>query len=120
MTIPSWPSGLPQILLRDGFSETSPDNRLRSEVDVGPARLRRRASRAPSALQGQIAISREDLETLLKPFIADDTAGGVLPFYFPSPADGSPLLCRFASELPSWTYAVPGFVKVSLQLEVMP
>ncbi|QLH37711.1 MAG: hypothetical protein HWD60_00095 [Defluviicoccus sp.] len=39
-----WPSSLPQKPLVDGFSETAPNLVVRSPMDVGPAKVRRRAT----------------------------------------------------------------------------
>lgn len=119
--IDSWPEGLPQRFISDSFSTAMADNRLRSEVDVGPAKMRRRSSRAARPMSGSMLMTTSQLNDVLRPFVETDLGQGILPFMFPDPAGGDPILCRFAADgLPSWTHERPGFWRVSVKFEVLP
>jgi hypothetical protein len=43
----TWPPSLPDYVLIDGYSESPPANTIRTEMDVGPAKMRRRSTAAP-------------------------------------------------------------------------
>ena len=45
--MPVWPTILPQAPAKDGFSDACPSNLLRSDMDSGPAKVRRRGSAKP-------------------------------------------------------------------------
>ncbi|WEX07368.1 hypothetical protein [Chelativorans sp. AA-79] len=134
----NWPFTLPQSMRLSGFNRGLPDNRLRSQNDVGPAKVRRRASLAPYPISGDMIMTREQWG-LLADFVNRTTGGGTLPFYFPDPftfdqmgividfADtptatvaGSPLLVRFGSALPAISEDLGEYVRVDIELEIMP
>lgn len=45
--MPSWPGTLPDKVLKDGYDEMFSDNVVRTPMDVGPPKIRRRATSAP-------------------------------------------------------------------------
>jgi len=114
-----WPSTLPQDFLVDGYSEGIADVRLRSQMDVGPAKVRRRSSAGVRPLSGNMNLTGEQLSAL-ETFINVTTQGGTLAFTFPDPRSDGDLLCRFSENMPTWTIVGPNIYSVSLQLEVLP
>jgi hypothetical protein len=40
----TWPASLPQVVPADEFEESAEDNRIRTDVDAGPAKVRPRYS----------------------------------------------------------------------------
>jgi len=48
---PLWPPSLPQSPLGDSFAEQPPNLIVRSPMDVGPAKVRRRSTAGVSRLQ---------------------------------------------------------------------
>ena len=62
--MPAWPTTLPQELLRSGYSQSLPDNVIRTSVDAGPEQTRRRFTSATSPLNGRVIISSAQIEIL--------------------------------------------------------
>ena len=116
MTI-TWPSELPQHLLRDGFSKKSPDNLIASEVSIGPAKVRRRTTAAVTPISGSLIMTDAQLDQF-EDFVENDIAQRSKAFNFPDPRSGSPMLVRMTS-----AYMVEFLGqdwKVSISLEVLP
>lgn len=91
MSIPVWPSDLPQRFLRDGFSRTLADGRLSTKMERGPAKRRRGSSAAVVPVTAAIDVP-VDLAARFERFWDEDTAGGSLPFLLPDQLlDGLPL-----------------------------
>ena len=90
--IPIWPTDLPQRVLRDGYSEGMPDGRLRSAMEGGPPKVRRRFSSAARPVQAAIKVTTSG-KGRLENFWLEETLGGSLPFHFPRPGiDGEFIL----------------------------
>lgn len=99
MSLPVWPVDLPQFVERQGFSEGFADGRLRTKMDAGPAKTRRRSSSAARPIQASVRVS-VDGKMRLKRFWDEDTASGALPFLMPDPtADGLALIFDDGSRL---------------------
>lgn len=120
MAVATWPEDLPQTFDRESYSSGVPDNRIRSQSDVGPAKMRPRASRAAAPIRGDMVMSTSQKNDVLLPFIAE-VGQGILPFWFPSQESGDPVLVRFDDGgLPAWVEFSPGYWRVSFKLEVLP
>lgn len=120
MTV-AWPSDLPQTLLIDGNSFGTPDGRLRSQTDTGPAKVRPRSSAMVQPVAGTMLMTSAQLailETFTGP--SGDSAGGSLPFTFPAPYGGGDWLVRFADSLPGKQNLGGDTWQVSLQFEKLP
>ena len=52
----TWPATLPtfQEVLEDSYNEALADNTIRSEMDIGPAKVRRRGTAAPQLISGSM------------------------------------------------------------------
>jgi hypothetical protein len=57
MTEITWPESLPQSPLVDGLQETLPDNLLRTKMEQGPPKLRRRGTDAPAQMTAHFLLS---------------------------------------------------------------
>lgn len=79
-----WPLTLPQKPLISGYSETMPSNLLRSETDMGPAKVRRRGGAKPVVAQASYIMSSEQVE-LLDTFVYETIGGGAVCFDWPRP-----------------------------------
>lgn len=118
MAIPVWPTSLPQELLMDGYNQSMADNLLRADMDVGPAKTRRRATSAPEPVSGQMLMTRAQVETLGS-FYLNTLLGGSLRFSWHRPENVSvPAEFRFVS--PPSTTMRGGYFDVSLNLEMLP
>jgi hypothetical protein len=81
MAIPYWDEvGLPQWFLRDNFTRTSRDARLRTKMDTGPDKMRVRGSSIGAPFQGSIICTTAQLARFDN-FWEVDTKRGILPFW---------------------------------------
>jgi hypothetical protein len=119
-----WPSTLPQGFLENDYTEAVANNVVRSQMDYGPAKVRRRTSSNPRPVSGSMVMTSTQLAAL-ETFVNTTTLGGSLPFNFPAQRGGGTWLVRFANEgLPTWRFHSYNegetSWQVSLKLEVMP
>src|SRR5215207_710173 len=115
----TWPVGLPQCFTFDSLATGFADNRLRSQTDTGPAKVRPRSTAGPRPLSGQMVMTLAQIATL-ETFVETTLLGGSLPFTFPSQIGGAAILVRFAGELPAWSRHGMGRMMVSMSLEILP
>lgn len=119
-TLYTWPPGLPQIPER-GFTESVGVSVLRTPMDAGPAKMRKRFKR-PSILNVSYLLTTAEI-SLLETFIFT-TLQGVFRFNFPHPRTQQSVEVRIipGSDSTYYTisYVAPGYWKVALQLEVLP
>ena len=100
--IPDWPAELPQHVDRDGFEHQAPDGRLRSRTSTGPGKSRLRSRAVAEPITCKMRVTGAQLR-LFRQFLADDLAGGTVPFTFPDPYGGLRILVQFGENLPRWT-----------------
>lgn len=99
MSVPVWPSRLPQAVLQEGFSVGFGDGRLKTGMDAGPGKSRRRFSAVARPVTASFVIRLDQLP-ILETFFDEQIAGGALPFFLPdqvhagllSDENGVPLL----------------------------
>lgn len=138
MTVPKWPATLPRTAAQEGFSYGFADGRLKTQMDAGPGKMRRRFSAAAKPVEMQLVLDETGLARL-EDFWDVDTKGGSLPFWIsdivyqkllvnpdgtpilpePEPIRGLPWLAMFATA----PKAVPWgglYWRVSFTLSVMP
>jgi len=113
-----WPVGLPQRMNANGFTETLPDLALRTEMDVGPRKMRRRFTTGPTAVEGTVTL-RGSQPALLEAFYRDITAGGTLPFDWTHPRTGVLKAFRFTGP-PAFAPVAGDVWRATLKLEVLP
>ncbi|MCC7494192.1 MAG: hypothetical protein IT204_17670 [Fimbriimonadaceae bacterium] len=114
----AWPVGLPQRMNASGFTETLPDLALRTEMDAGPRKARRRFTTGPSAIEGAVTL-RAGQPALLEAFYRDTTAGGTLPFDWTHPRTGTLKTFRFTAP-PAFVPVAGDVWRATLKLEVLP
>lgn len=90
-----WPGGLPATPLIDGYNEAEPDNRVRTEMAVGPPKMRRRATAGIRQFAIKLNLSKAQVETL-SAFYRSTLSDGVLAFDFTHPRLGTTVSMRFA------------------------
>jgi hypothetical protein len=113
----TWPSHLPKPAIGT-FREQPPQNSIRSDMDKGPAKVRRRTTANIRAISFTLRLSPAQTE-ILDTFFVTTTASGSLSFDFEHPRTKQTVEARFASE-PS--YQEFGGVKYDcgIQLEILP
>ena len=118
MSVPSWPTTLPQQLFVNGYSQSFAETTIKSEMDAGPAKVRRRFTAGVEPVSGTMLLTETQLG-YLRTFFVDTLLGGSLRFSWTKPpAHTTACEMRFTAP-PSWT-KVEGDYEVNLSLEVLP
>ncbi|GAB5390196.1 MAG: hypothetical protein Alpg2KO_31640 [Alphaproteobacteria bacterium] len=119
MSIIRFPPDLPAPLA-NGFSEGWPQTTIRTEMETGPAKLRRRFTAAPEPLTVRFRLNWPQL-ALLKAWHDETLSGGVLAFVWAHPRTGEPAQFRFTAPPGNPRAVARGrFWEVELQLEKLP
>lgn len=117
--MPSWPSTLPQRVLSEGYQEIAPDMVLRSEMDAGPAKVRRRFTAAVRTVRCQIALTSAQVATL-DSFYVGTLAGGSLTIDWVHPRTQAATTFRMRQP-PQYTAESGGSSWIAqLELEILP
>ena len=115
-----WPVSLPQSPQK-GFVETGGVLILRTPMDSGPAKQRRRGQR-PQGLQ--VTFIMTTAQTITLEAFVRDTIQGTARFGFIHPRLGTTVEARIVpqaeGQMYSFTYLAPGYWTVSLELEILP
>jgi hypothetical protein len=115
----TWPPGLPQNAQQDGYSERPPDTTVRSDVSVGPPKLRRRQTNTSYPVSARYIMTDSEVSTL-RDFYVNTAANGSKKFDWPNPRTGNTVEAVFTGP-PSWTPRNSGlYYTVSVELEVLP
>lgn len=95
----AWPASLPQKPLAEGFAEQMRKMGLRSAMDAGPAKQRRRFTAAVRTLKLRLRLTPAQVAAL-DTFWETDTAGGSLSFTWVHPRTGAGVTMRFIADQP--------------------
>ena len=120
MTIPVWPEALPQYLIFNGYKEAPPDVVLASKMEIGPDKLRRRASNGPRPIQGKLPPLTSAQVDVLLDFYEIDLLDGSLRFSWLHPRTGAPAEFRFVSRPEPTGDDASAAYTVALDLEILP
>lgn len=97
MSIESWPSALQDYLNEENFSEIPQPATIRSEPDVGPAKVRNRYTKALKDVSCTINLPKADYDTFTNWY--ETTLGnGSNRFYFTHPIADDQRVYRFKDE----------------------
>jgi hypothetical protein len=110
-----WPGTLPASP-NYGWVETKLSNVVRSETDAGPAKVRRRYTRANRKMSLSMHLTTAQVATL-DTFHTTTLADGTLRFDFVHPRTGATNSVRFASDGITWTEQAEGFYLATFDLE---
>lgn len=117
--MPTWPASIPF------FADMAPAARsgqqggvIRSNMDIGPAKVRRRTSAMPSRRSAETGFLTKAELAAFESFFANDLAQGALAFDATDPMDCTLRSFRF---LESYSVSRHGSAyKVAAELEIMP
>ncbi len=90
----SWPSAFQEKLNEAGFTLQPGDVTLRSDMSVGPSKVRRVSTLAIDVYSGSINIDKDEYQPLMD-FYYTTLDGGTLPFIFNHPITQVPSVFRF-------------------------
>ncbi len=105
----TWPSTI--HVTRDNYKETSPDRVTRSNMDVGPQKVRRRSSAAVRPVSLSLFLTDAELE-IIEDFFDENDA---LVFDFTDPRTGDAKRARFTSPITAQRRETMWDVSVSLE-----
>lgn len=75
--MPIWPLDCPQKPLREGYSDSTPNNLMRSDMETGPAKVRRRGNAKPHIASVTYVMSNEQAN-IFEDFAMNTLAGGAI------------------------------------------
>ena len=110
----AWPSGLPQLSLLEGAFEAGQGVTVRSEVDVGPAKVRRRYTDEVVRFSVPLILTAAQVD-ILETFYST-TLDAIDPFDWTHPRTRVAVSFAFVSR-PSYSPIGAGFYQTSLELE---
>ena len=115
MTNLVWPAALPQRPSVGGYQERFTETALRTPMEAGAAKLRRRFTAAPRQMELSFRMTPAQV-ALVRIFFEDTTAGGTLPFDWAHPRDGTTSSYRFM-EPPRVSATAANLFSISIKLE---
>ena len=113
-----WPPSLPQ-LPDVGHVESAPNTLLRTEMEVGPPKVRQRYTAGVRPVQMSISPLASADATTLDDFFISTLKGGSLPFDWQIPRSGATVSYRFI-EPPKYEAIHPGSWRATFNLEILP
>ncbi len=114
----TWPASLPQYVLVEGYSEAPPQNTIRTSMDVGPPKMRRRSTAAVRPITGNQHMNKTQVAAL-DTFYVTTLNSGVDQFDWVHPRTQSAVDFRFTAP-PQYESLGGTAWMVTLSLEVMP
>lgn len=114
-----WPGTLPDLVSQPDYEEGFADVVIRSPMDTGRPKRRRRFTAAIKSLKVTIPLSGVELD-IFTAFYEDDIKGGSLSFNYTHPRTGVAIVVAFVSvPQPARPFGVDRF-SVTLDLEIIP
>ncbi|MCL1931271.1 MAG: hypothetical protein FWF55_05605 [Treponema sp.] len=110
----NWPELLPATLLINGLSKQPQGSVIRTAMDAGPKKARRRYTARTVKYSGKQVFDEAEL-MVFEQFYHNVLADGVLRFNFIDPVSGELGEFRFTADYVA--AAVEGYFEVSMQLE---
>jgi len=114
----AWPASLPQSPLIAGFEEDVPETALRTEMDAGPAKLRRRFTASVRPIKYPLILTETQVATL-DTFYVTTMQAGTLPFTHTHPRTGAAINARF-TKAPKYQPFKDDLWTTILEWEILP
>jgi hypothetical protein len=117
--MPAWPGTLPTAPEGPGYQEQAPNVSIRTEMDAGPPKLRRRYTAGIRTFTFSWLLSKTQVATL-DTFFVTTLQGGSLSFDgLNHPRTGAATTWRFVAP-PTYSYLGPDAWRCQTQVEVLP
>lgn len=114
-----WPAFLQDLINAAGFSSEIGETVLRTEMDIGPAKLRRRFTHSIDNYNTEITVYTTDMPAFFT-FFNTTLNGGVTPFYFDDPLTGIEEIFRFVGTPKISPNGSAGWFDISMSWERLP
>ncbi len=117
----SWPTAddFPQDSQLLGYQETPPENVIRTPMDTGPPKLRRRSTAGVRNLTVFLFLDDTTQMGHLDDFYVTDTYSGSIAFEWTHPRTGATTDFRFRAP-PQYRHLGNGNYRAQLELEILP
>jgi len=119
MPNPVWPAGLPQDVLTDGFGEQLAEVVLRTQMDAGPAKMRRRFTAGVRVFNVATSLTRTEAATF-ETFFGTTLLGGALAFDWVHPRTLATVAFRFRKAPTLRPEPGAKLWRAEMELEVLP
>lgn len=116
MTNIVWPVSLPQVLMLDGLNAKRNSAVVRTQMDAGPQKVRRRYTVSTKTFTGSIIVTEAQRVTL-ESFYRNVLADGALRFVLADPQTLEEAEFRFADDYSE--ESLDGYWKITMTLEKM-
>lgn len=115
----AWPLSIPFLRALGEMSRTGPQGAtIRTAMDAGPDKVRRRSTAAPQRFRGATSFLTTAQVAAFEQFFAEDLAMGALPFKAVDPMSCTLRTFRFVD---SYTITPSGrSARISADLEILP
>ncbi len=118
-----WPLALPQTPLYNGYKRQLPNNLIRSSMDTGSDKVRKRGRFKPEVISATYVLSSEQ-RNILENFVHNSIAEGAICFNWPHPELDKLVRARLKAGSSGLfdisPYSTSLYWQVSLELEVWP
>jgi hypothetical protein len=113
-----WPAALQECLNESNFSFNKGDSALRSDMDVGPSKVRNRYTTSIDEVQGSINVTTSEYTTFDN-FFKNTLANGTKQFYFNHPITQVQTVFRFTGPYQLVSIGGTNF-RISFSWEILP
>jgi len=113
-----FPPSLSKCFLTGDYVYQQEPNIVRTDVDIGPAKTRRRYTKPIANVKGSIIVTRDELK-VFDAFYNDVLRSGVLRFLFPDPVSGTDKDYRFIDPPIYRPLTIDNWV-IEMTLEILP
>ncbi len=114
----TWPLSLPQNPVYSSYEETPPDTLIRTEMDVGPPKVRQRYTAGIRKFSCDYRMTEAQIATL-DTFFVTTISGGSVSFDMPHPRTGDNITVRIIG-VPAYRAVTKGIYDVSCKFEELP
>lgn len=115
--MPTWPGSLPAPS-PNGYQEKMPDNTIRTEMDVGPPKIRKRSTATPRLFRLSFDMDNTDVNTL-DTFFTTTVNDGVDSFDMDDPRNGTTGTFRIIGP-PDISALTGTYYRVTINMEKLP
>lgn len=98
--MPAWPVTLPQFVQESGYREEIQDQTIESQMDTGPAKIRRRFTRSLRKFTISMQMTAAQV-TAFESFWQTDCLGGSISFDWVHPRTRAAAVMRFRNPAPT-------------------
>lgn len=114
-----WPTTLPQYVLEAGYQEGLEDQSVETQMDAGPAKIRRRFTTVTRRFSVMVQMTPEQ-GAIFETFYLTTLAGGTLPFDWVHPRTRAARTFRFRRPPPTVQVSGGGAIlRYSMNLETV-